>query len=455
LPFATYADDFLDRHRVTETPATFEAFLAKRYVRTELGIFDVWLPSIMMQDRRAARTLTEAVITLLEVQEQWIAWVGDDKVGKQAQKDLDQVARWVGAWKPAMFKDMMDVEGNFVVLSGAKAKVIEASDRFREVMRSGRLLGREEEEGKGISILFSPDREDFLGLGSFLGTLSNRHQRMLWRNNLAMWTSFKRGDVHVLALEHPSTWPGRGDVMKGIDMNSREKTGMSQHVAQHATDYLVTRFFGRDLHPDVRTGLAINMVIELYGENNVRAGGGTKGRKTAAYTQFVAGGNSSGGRLAARNADIHWRQDKGRDFFVSELRAAQKSGAKKALKVDGRKRDKTAYFSLLPDSGIGEPILAKAPFLLEGSDREPVPETHSDEWLEFRRAYRSAFTHWLMTQAAGRGKSEELFRKLLHATGETPFEKAVDLLYDVPLSTGSSSVESLEWRFLAWLSKRR
>lgn len=455
LPFASYADDFLDRHRITEPPATFEAFLAARYVLVELGIFDVRLSLIAMQDKRTARKMTDAVTTLLEIQERWIAWVGEGDVGKQARKDLGQLAKWIKSWKPGMFQGLTNMEGNFAALSGARSNVIKASDRLRDVMRDGRALGREEEKGKGITILFSPDREDFLGLGSFLGTLNNRYQRMLWRNSMAMWTSFKRGEVHVLALEHPSTWPGRGDVMQGIDMDSREKTGMQQHVAQHAMDYMLTRLFGRDLLLELKTGLAVNMVIDLYGENNVRAGGGTKSRKTAAYSQFVAGGNSSGGRLAARNADIHWRHEKGRDYFVAELRSAQKSGARKAQKVHGKKRDKRAYFFLLPDSGAGEPMLAKAPFLMEVSDREPIPESHSDEWLEFRRAYRSAFSHWLRTQAEGKRKSENALRRLLRGTGETPFEKTVELIYDVPFSSADGSMESLEWRFLAWLSKRK
>ena len=107
------------------------------------------------------------------------------------------------------------------------------------------------------------------------------------------------------------------------------------------------------------------------------------------------------------------------------------------------------------DSGAGEPYLAKAPFLMETSNSEPVPAGHSDEWLEFRRAYSSAFVHWLQTQAKGKGKSGSALRRLLRETGETPFEKAVEFIHDVPLTASDGSVESLEWRFLRWLSKRR
>jgi hypothetical protein len=333
-------------------------------------------------------------------------------------------------------------------------------------MAEGRALGHPSERQETLFLVLSPTREDFLQLGSFLGSLNETNRRILWRNNLAMWTSFVRDGIHVLAMEHPSTWPGKGDITRGIDMNAREKSGLLQHIVQHLAGYLLEYYHGDGLPGDLLKGLGQNMVIDLYRENNVRAGGGRKGRKTAAYSRFVAGGNSSGGRLAARNADNHWRHSKGRDYFLTELRAAQKEGARGALRSTGKKRDRRAFFALQPDDGTGEAYLVQAPFLAdEGTRLKDVPENVQDEALEFARAYRSAFAFWLKTRArslAGSSESEELLRRLLRASGtplegegRAPRDRHLQEIYGCALTDRDSASESLEWQFLDWLSRRR
>jgi hypothetical protein len=330
-------------------------------------------------------------------------------------------------------------------------------------MVQGRYLDTSPRQKNPVFLVLSPTRKDFLGLGSYLGSLNATNKRILWQNGLALWTSFIRDGMHALAMEHPSTLPGRGDITQGIDMNTRETTGLLQHATQHAMEYLLKFYYGDSLPPDLAKGLAQNTVIALFKENNVRAGGGVKGRKTAAYSKFVAGGKSTGGRLAARNADVHWRHTKGRDYFLAALRTSQRQGAQIALRTEGKQRDKRTGFALIPDSGSGEPFLVQAPFLVGGFKIKDVPAGYSDEALEFRRAYRSAFVHWLASEAesaSDRSAPEVLLGRLLRkaspgGASEDSFEKIVQGIYGASFTDRTGSMDSLEGRFLDWLSRRK
>ena len=120
-------------------------------------------------------------------------------------------------------------------------------------MVQGQYLGRSFEEKTGLCLVLCPDRRDFLGLGSYLGSLNALNRQVLWKNGLALWTSFVRDSVHGLALEHPSTYLGRGDITLGLDMNAREKTGLLQHVVQHAMEILLHRYYQDTLPLDLAT----------------------------------------------------------------------------------------------------------------------------------------------------------------------------------------------------------
>lgn len=457
VPFDQYSDDFIETHGLGEDggPRTVDALLERGYVRVRLGIFDVWHPRHALRDSSTAKEFEAAADAILDLQRIWVDWTAAGKPDATVAKDHKALKKWIRSWKTFGRKKKQDGgRPDLLDLLEAKENVRKASRRFSDLMLRG---------GKSEYLVLSPTRLDFLGLGSFLGSLNDTNKRILWRNGLALWTSFTRDGVHYLALEHPATWPGRGDITRGIDMNSREKSGLLQHVVQHAAEILLARYYKDVLPGDLLKGLAMNMVIEMYKENNVRAGGGTKGRKTEAYSKFVAGGNAAGGRLAARNADNHWRHSKGRDYFLAELRAAQKRGAASALETRGKGRDKRAYFALEHDSGSGETHIVRAPFFVEPDDLDPIPNSHKDEYLEFRRAYRSAFVHWLKDRMKYSGRSnapEILLGRLLQFPapedgGGRSFEERVEEIYGQPFTNKDGSSESLEWRFLDWLAGKR
>jgi hypothetical protein len=330
-------------------------------------------------------------------------------------------------------------------------------------------LGRDAQEKKPVLLVLSPTREDFLGLGSFAGALSADGKRLLWTDSLALWTSFNFRTLHVIALEHPATYPGQGDITQGMDMNAKEKTGLLQHVVQAAAELLIGHTWGESLPPELSSGLAMVMVIELFKENNVRAGGGSGGRRTPAYSKFVPGGRSSGGRLPAISAEPRWREDKGKDFFLEVLRAAQKDGAKDAFKALGTSRDKRAFFALHSDAGTPGHFV-QAPFL-EVVNPQPVPAGYTNDFREFFRAYRCAFAYWLKNKAKSaqeKAAAEELLRRFLQALTppwaaeegendeeeeESPFVRAVAEVYGMPFSGEDGAAQSLEWAFLDWLAR--
>jgi len=224
-------------------------------------------------------------------------------------------------------------------------------------------------------------------------------------------------------------------------------------------------YYGNAIHTDLAAGLSINMVIELYNENNVRVGGGTQGRKTEAYSQFVPGGNSQGGRLPKKSAETRWRQNKGRRYFLEELRFVQKEGAQLAARSNSNKVDKKAYFALTSDTGSKEAYLIQAPILSVAIKRGPLPEEYKNDFLEFMRAYRSAFVYWLMTHAKSPlldEASDKLFSRFLlalEASSEFQADKILNSLtqkiYGQPISDEKAENAGLERQFLDWLSQAR
>ncbi len=469
IPFSDYAESFLHTHRVQnlrEVRSSIDALLDESYMAVRIGLFDVWYPRYRLRNKNKAREFMETASAILEMQKQWIAWTADKATKKESFRNIKTLEKWIRSWKlkQALFKKNSGKGRPVLIrLLEAKETTASASDSFAALMKKGDYLGAPEKDGtSGVSLILSPDRKDFLGLGSFIGLLNPTNRRLLLNNGLAMWTSFNRGDIHVIAMEHPATYPGRGDILKGIDMNAREETGLLQHVVQHAMDLLIEYYYDRSLPKQFASSLSMNMVIEIFEENNVRAGGGTKGRKTEAYTKFVAGGASSGGRLAARNADPRWRHTKGRDYFLAVLRTSQKEGASATLKIRGRKRNKKINFLLQSDAGGPDTHLVQAPFLVEPFAGKTVPDLFKDDYLEFLRAYRGAFLFWLMNKCKStKEKPDELLKRLLKRASLSPdkekgpaFGELVLDIYGRPFSGGNPCTESLEGQFLDWLSKK-
>jgi hypothetical protein len=273
----------------------------------------------------------------------------------------------------------------------------------------------------------------------------------------------------VVALEYPPATGDSDDPGDGIRMDYREPTGLEQHVAQRGAMGLEWHSFGDGLPPAIEMGLAQLMVVEAYGENNVRSGGSMRGSETEAFEAFIPGGNPNGGFLPPISADSPWRADKGKDHFVRVLRAQQKAGSKGAPhpgpageKPKKSKHDKLAWFLLQAGSGT-HPV--RAPFLGQVSlGKTQPPAAFGSDYMEFFRAYKTAFLHWLATEGAGSKKASAeawhaLAASIAASGGEGDFEALAAEVYGMPLSAhdgpDKDQEDSLEWAFLTWLAKQR
>lgn len=249
--------------------------------------------------------------------------------------------------------------------------------------------------------------------------------------------------------------PGGTRWRQGIPMDSREESGLLQHALQRAAHEQAWHAFGRGLSPVFEAGLAQNAVIALLGQNNTRSGGSVRGSQTRAYEMFVPGGLSEGGVLPPQNADSAWREALGADWFVKALRAGQRRGAKEGQ----RRGDRLAQFALTAP-GASRAFVVHAPFLgSEAGSAAAPPDRYLPDYLEFFRAYKSAFVRWLETAAGGsarasRAKFSELLALTATPDGEDAFERAAEQVYGLPLSAASREEPSLEWEFLAWLARR-
>src|SRR5262249_37458685 len=146
------------------------------------------------------------------------------------------------------------------------------------------------------------------------------------------------GQVQIVALEYAAPNQG-GNVTFGYDMNTREKSGLLQHVLQRAGVSWCYRWFGDDCDTAFALGFATDLVIDLLGQNNARSGGSGKSHSTDAHGGFIAGAPGRGGMLGTLDADTGWRRTLGQDWFVAVLRQAQKAGDKEA-----HDKDKLGHF---------------------------------------------------------------------------------------------------------------
>jgi hypothetical protein len=243
-------------------------------------------------------------------------------------------------------------------------------------------------------------------------------------------------------------------------MNDREPTGLFEHVTQYAADRLLKEWFGPALEPSVETGAAIDLVIELYGENNSRVFGSGEGRSTPGRNKFVRGGQSHGGKFAKLNADPKWRTEKGKDYFLTALRHAQQDGATLAAAAKESAPSPNAHFALDCKEMPGEHDFVTAPFLGTFAANAECPDAFLPDFQECLRAYRAAFVHFLLTAAKPRADNAppRPFARLLRSCvtdAAKPFDERMTAIYGVPLATDAPAKEALEWTYLEWLAKQR
>jgi hypothetical protein len=242
------------------------------------------------------------------------------------------------------------------------------------------------------------------------------------------------------------------DYSSGEALNKRDPKVMEQQLVQLSVFRVFDAFYGEKVPAALSTGMAMNLVIDQFGEVNTRVDGDLRGRTAGKREVFVAGGASTGGFLGKNSAETRWREDHGKDRFVRVLRLTQKEGGG----LDKEAKNKAAVFAIRSDKG-GDHHPAKAPFF--GAAPAPAPpEAFHGDFAEMQRGYRCAFTFWLQNKAAGADKvSREKFAQLLEKLADPAleFEAAFAAVYDgAALSDAEAGKDSLEGKFLLWLAKQ-
>ena len=411
--------------------------LAQGFERVVVGAFEVHYPKDA--EKEQAELVQRALQALIDVQGAWLELFGD---GPEAKRGAELVEALTDANR-----------------SGDLATAAASSELAAWIAGSD-ATGFAPVAARKARLVLAPARRDFQQMVAFFGAADPNLRGLYWHDGVRVWTEFWWNDLQVVALEYPPVAGDGDDPGKGIPMDFREETGLEQHVAQRGAIALAWYTFDEGLPPAIELGLAQMLVVLCYGENNVRSGGSMRGNETEAYEAFIPGGVSSGGFLPPISADSPWRADKGEDHFVKVLRDAQKAGAKKAPRAagGGGKHEANAWFLLRT---ANETHAVRAPFLgVLSRGKEQPPEAFASDYLEFFRAYKTAFLHWLASEGAGKAKESKaamraLGAKIAGASGKGDFETFAAEVYGVPLTSADGAEESLEWRFLAWLAKQR
>jgi hypothetical protein len=430
--------------------------LDKGFASLGVGLFDVHYPWSALSDPKRVDEFKQLVLGLVDLQVHWVAWLADKDPppnGPQPTPDFDVVRKWVNSWKPEAIRKAIGAEGSpkdFAKLAGATKPVLDAIQSSSDSIRTGSVVGLEL-KGKPVELVLAAGRAEFVGFTAFVGSLQDEWKKMLWTGILPQRNEFHLNELVCLALENAAA--NGGDV--GTTMNDREKTGLLEHVTQYAADRLVKHYCGSALDAGIATGAAIDLVIELYGENNARVFGAGEGRSTPARFKFVRGGRSEGGKLAKISADCRWRQEKGKDYFTKPLRLSQPEGEKLAITDKSEAPGPTAHFELDCKEEPGEHDYVTAPFLLNNAATKDVSQPFFADYQEFLRAYRSAFVRFLMTDAKPKDADvKRPWAKLLKscvADPKKPFEERAAAIFGTPLTAGDPSSKALEWQFLEWL----
>jgi len=410
-----------------------------------LGALEVYYPVAGLQDAQDLEDLKQAALAVCDMQRTFCEWM----TAAAAPPDVDSAAKtvqaWIRGWRwPATAE----------ALQPSAPETAKAQAEFTAAM--AKALSRDPGKCRA-PCWFAPTRQDFAEVVCLLGALAPENREFLWVDDVLKssegWAVRPRV-LQVVAMEYAAP-DELGGASAGLRMDVREKFGLLEHVVQRTAASLSVLAFGDGLDRDFEAGLSQDLVIALYKENNARSGGSGRGGYAAARSQFVAGGASSGGTLAAINLDSQWRQTKGKDWFQRPLKQAQKSAAKSAAGKSLKER--IGGFVLQDDQGKPGHIV-QAPFLGSPDSVAAVPGNYDADFKEMRRAYRSAFVYWLR-ECAGKGASDSkqkfgaMLREMAEGGGKVTFDLAVRRAYGERLSADGPEPPSLEWRFLAWLAK--
>lgn len=453
LPYEKIAKDFAKAHGLADAaPDTieYEAVLAKSFVKLELGAFDVRFPrSALATHSDEFKTCGQA---LVKSQEEFIEWLAPTSVDKTLRDDFKTLTAWVKSWKPlAIANGKSGEETDMYKLLAASEAQITASKHVFDALAKGQALGPAREKPLQPRLILLPTRKLFSEFVYFTGWIKPDERGIFWLESVPDWTQCYVAEDQVIALEYGIASRPPHDYTSGTPMDEI----LLQQVSQLGMNSLFSAHYKERVPGAFIAGLSMNLVIDAYGSVQTRVDGDTRSKVTQKRDVFIAGGNSQGGFLAKNSAQTKWRENGGKDHFIPTLRGAQDDGAKIAKDA----KNKMAVFAIRSDDG-GDKWPAVAPFF-DAAAVAPNPEAKfQGDFAEFLRAYKSAFIFWLQTKSQvtekpSREKFAMLLKKLADPNLEADFEAVFKEVYDgAALSAPDTDKESLEGKFLVWLSKQ-
>jgi hypothetical protein len=458
LPHEKIAKDFLVMHGLADKApgdVSIDAVLARDFVSTRVGFFDVYFPIAGLEGRSG--DLKECLAALLDAQEQILDWskpAGRDQ--KVVRADLKTVSGWVKGMRAAGAAKIKDAGGkDLTALLSAPEAVTAAQKRLAESLGKGEALGLSLDPPARLRVLLAPTRREFVELVCFVGWWSEEWKSTYWVDSIADWSTCWMDDVQVIALEYAPGGHAPDDYASGEALNKRDPKVMEQQLVQLSVYRVFEYLYGERVPVAFLGGLAMNLVIDQFGEINTRVDGDLRGRTAARREVFVAGGASGGGFLAKNSAETRWREDHGKDRFVRVLRLSQKEGDG----LDKELKNRLAGFAVRSDAG-GEVHAVAAPFLgAAAAEAKPPPDAFAGDFAEMQRGYKCAFIYWLQAKSDSAEKgAREKFARLLEklADPSVEFESVFPAVYEgAALSDPAAGKESLEGQFLVWLSKQK
>lgn len=449
------AQDFIATHGLRgKAPADvrIDELLAQHYLMGRAGIFEVYFPVAGLESR--AGDLKDCLAALIDAQEHLLEWSkpsGRDQ--KAVRADLKTVAGWLKGVRPQTLAKAKDPAGkDLTVILGAPEAVSAASQRLADSFGKGEALGLASDPPVKVRVMLAPTRREFAELVCFVGWWSEEWRPTYWVDSISDWSTCWLDDIQVIALEYAAPGHPPADYSSGEALNKRDPKIMEQQLVQLSVFRVFDAFYGERIPAAFSTGLAMNLVIDQFGEVNTRIDGDLRGRSAAKREVFVAGGASGGGFLGKNSAETRWREDHGKDRFLRVLRQSQKEGA--GLDKDAKTR--AAVFAIRSDKG-GDVHAVKAPFFGAATSPTP-PEAFQGDFAEMQRGYRCAFIYWLQNKAAAADKaSREKFAQLLEKLADPAleFEAVFPAVYEgAALSDADAGKDCLEGKFLLWLPKQ-
>ncbi len=448
--FRQRAARWSERNRIeVQDSEGIDALLARGFARVDLGPFELRVPPALLCDPPGRATLSELALDLLDLQGEWMEWSATDSgYAPRAKSSKKLLGAWIRSLRDAaLAPDALPGRDLFDVLA-TEASVRDASPALRLAAE----LALAQEDLPVMRLLFLPTREEFVEFAAVVGFADPRLRPPFWVDGAVQWTDFTFDGTLAVALEYASPRADE-DYRLAIPMTAKNPKGLREHVVQLAARSWLEAVYGERMEPLFASALANELVIALFDEVDTRTDGDLRSRSTPSRSVFVPGGKPRGGRLAANLANSRWRALKGRDHFMGVLVAAQEEGAGNFYE----RWERISGFALRDDKGDST-TLVRAPFL--GENATPPPEdSFQGDYLEFLRAYRGAFLHWMREKAApGTGESHRRFAALLRdlAGGDGDLLEAVRRVYGKSLSAPEARTldTSLEGAFLLWLSHR-